>query len=863
MALVQYYLCLTPDNTIMRLGKILIAWRMAVFTILLFFSTITSAQNWNEVIKAVASDRGAGDQFGVSVAIDGDYAVVGASDKDILSGGTTLNGAGSAYIFKRSNGSWIQQQKLVASDPATGDDFGFSVDISGEYVIIGARLEDHDAAGGNQQGGAGSAYIFKRSGNTWSQQQKIIASDRQSSDYFGYSVSISNDYIVVGAYGKDRPRPRATALRDVGAAYIFKRTGSSWSQEQKILPGDINSRDHFGYSVSIDGDYVIVGSRYESHNAAATGGYAFRAGSAYIFKRNGSTWNQQQKIVASDRTSRDAFGYSVNINGEYAIVGAPWEDEDASGGNNMRSSGSAYVFKRTGSIWSQQQKIVASDRGTNDWFGCSVDISANWAVVGGRLEDEDTSNGNTLIDAGSAYIFKRTGSTWSQHQKIVASDRSGSDDFGYSVAINGDDILIGSRIDGEDVTGGNTLSWAGSVYFFSSAPLCTGNNTLPTLADSTYTGSYATTDANGWTNYCAAGGELLLSLNIGSSGAVINANEVKLKLGSTQTISWIDSGGMIANDKGASILYRLWDVAPTTQPNTNTTVGVRYYFTNNEYLALKDTLMNHNGGDPNYITTLSSPTDLNIYKVRTTGSFLDPHSNGISGITLRNNHTPDTNSWKHATHGTHDHIAEFLVSSFSGGGGGAGGGGVFALPVELKHFTAELTSPGLVQLNWATASEVNNSHFEIERSTDGLYFKQIGEVKGTGNSKQIVNYRSVDNNLPLHGGNLFYRLKQVDFNGNATYSSAQMVRVLSSAKNKTGNISIFPNPALSELNVSWDWPEEKISLTLTDMSGKVVLHNTITSQKVKKINIEQLPKGLYFLSASNGSSNVVLKVLKE
>jgi hypothetical protein len=207
----------------------------------------------------------------------------------------------------------------------------------------------------------------------WPQQAKFTASDGSAGDCFGYSVSISGDYAIVGACGDDNYK---------GSAYVFKRDGTIWSQQDKLAASDGAVWDAFGYSVSISGDYVIVGA-YSDNDYK---------GSAYVFKRDGTTWNEQAKLTASDGSAGDAFGYSVSISGDYAIVGAY-------NGNDYK--GSAYVFKRDGTIWSQQDKLTASDGATDDWFGLSVSISGYYAVVGAPSDDDKGS------DSGSAYVFSK------------------------------------------------------------------------------------------------------------------------------------------------------------------------------------------------------------------------------------------------------------------------------------------------------------------------------------------------------------------------------------------------------------------------------------------------------------------------
>jgi len=403
-----------------------------------FTLSFTSWSNATQQAKIQASDAEASDLFGQSVSIssDGNTAIVGAKNED-----TTATNAGSAYIFTRSGSTWSQQQKIQASDAYSGDQFGLSVSISGDgnTVIVGSIYQDTSATN------AGSAYIFTRSGSTWSQQAKIQASDAQDSDYFGQSVSISSDgdTAIVGARFED------TNGSNAGSAYIFTRSGSTWSQQQKIQASDAEASDDFGWSVSIsgDGNTAIVGARLEDTTATD-------AGSAYIFTRSGSTWSQQAKIQASDAEASDDFGYSVSISsdGNTAIVGADTEDTTAS------NAGSAYIFTRSGSTWSQQAKIQASDAQANDQFGWSVSISGDGdtAIVSAYLEDTSGTS------AGSAYIFTRSGTTWSQQAKVQASDAQSADEFGYSVSISsdGDTAIVGARFES------TTAASAGSAYIF-------------------------------------------------------------------------------------------------------------------------------------------------------------------------------------------------------------------------------------------------------------------------------------------------------------------------------------------------------------------------------------------------------------
>ena len=410
--------------------------RAAVLLMVLFILPAASSYaGWSESDKLLAADGAAYDQFGMSVSISGDYAIIGAHYDD--DNGTN---SGSAYIFYYDGTSWSEQAKLLAADGNDWGFFGYSVSISGDYAIIGVPYSNFGATY------PGLAYIFKRSGTSWSEQAKLIADDGAVLDYFGRSVSISGDYAIVGAYGDD------DNWTDSGSVYIFYRNQGgvdNWGQQDKLTAADGTVNDSFGYSVSISGDYAIVGAAYDSD-------YGTDCGSAYIFTPNDvdpNNWDQIAKLFASDVTVGDNFGGSVSISGDYAIIGAAYNDDVTRG----TDSGSAYVFKRDGTNWSEQDKFTAADTAQEDYFGTSVSISGDYAIVGARYDDDSG------ITSGSAYIFKRDGLSWSEQAKLTASDAAAYDNFGTSVSISGDYAIVGAYRDDD-----NGLD-SGSAYMFSSA----------------------------------------------------------------------------------------------------------------------------------------------------------------------------------------------------------------------------------------------------------------------------------------------------------------------------------------------------------------------------------------------------------
>ncbi|MCP4545787.1 MAG: DUF11 domain-containing protein [bacterium] len=361
--------------------------------------------------KLTASDAAGGDRFGNSVGISGDTIVVGASRDDDAGAWS-----GSAYVFVRSSTTWTEQQKLTASDAAAGDEFGHSVRISGDTIVIGALYDDDVGSD------SGSAYVFVRNGTTWTEQQKLTASDAAADDRFGNSVGISGDTVVVGAYLDD------DAGIDSGSAYVFVRSGTTWTEQQKLTASDAAADDLFGESVGISGDTIVLGAPHDDDAGSISG-------STYVFVRSGTTWTEQQKLTASDAAADDLFGQSVGISGDTVVVGADRDDDAGS------DSGSAYVFVRSGPTWTEQQKLTASDAAADDRFGSLVGISGDTVVVGAYLED---TAGN---DSGAAYVFVRSSPTWTEQQKLTASDAAADDWFGYSVGISGDTVVVGAYSD--------------------------------------------------------------------------------------------------------------------------------------------------------------------------------------------------------------------------------------------------------------------------------------------------------------------------------------------------------------------------------------------------------------------------------
>ncbi|HEX6184754.1 MAG TPA: FG-GAP repeat protein, partial [Pyrinomonadaceae bacterium] len=318
-------------------------------------------------------------------------------------------------------GAFVQQGKLQANDGAAQDALGFSVAISGDTAVVGAPA---DATGSNTRQGA--AYVYVRSGSTWTQQQKLTASDGIANDEFGYAVAIAGDTIFVGRHFTQA----GNNARTRGAVYVFTRTGNVWTQAPTPLtPSDAADGDLFGSSLAVDGGTLVVGALQKNNSST------FFQGAAYVFNGAGASWTQQGKLLAADGGFASFFGVSVAVSGDTAVVGATGQ----AGISADSGRGAAYVFTRNGGAWSQQQKLLASDGAEGDAFGFSVGVSNDTAVVGSRLDTVGSTGGQ-----GSAYVFTRSGTVWTEQQHLFGVETvQRNDTFGGSVAVSGDTIAVG------------------------------------------------------------------------------------------------------------------------------------------------------------------------------------------------------------------------------------------------------------------------------------------------------------------------------------------------------------------------------------------------------------------------------------
>ncbi len=459
------------------------------------------------------------DGFGQTIAIsaDGNTLIVGSSSERSLATGVngdgTNNGGvdvGAAYVYTRNAGTWEFQAYLKAQFVDSNDQFGYRVAISddGNSVVIAAIGEDSNASGvngdasNNFSSASGAAYIFTRSGSTWSQVAFLKASNNNGNDGFGRSVSISGDgnTVAVGAANEDSNavgiggNQFSNTATNSGAMYIFKKNAGIWSQETYIKASNTGSFDYFGFSSALNttGNTLVVGAYQEDSSATGTGGNqtdnsSINSGAAYVFERVGMNWSQQTYIKAGNTDADDEFARTIAIsgNGDRIVVGARWEDSNATNvnganNNNATQAGAAYIYKRTGTIWNQEAYVKANNTEISDLFADSVSISANGlsVLIGAIYEDSDAKGidndwGNNNVSAsGSAYLYVFNGSGWEFSKYIKASNTNATDLFGGSVALNSDGSVLAIGATGEESSAAgvngdqlnNNFNNAGATY---------------------------------------------------------------------------------------------------------------------------------------------------------------------------------------------------------------------------------------------------------------------------------------------------------------------------------------------------------------------------------------------------------------
>lgn len=399
--------------------------------------------------QLLASDMAGYNQFGKAVALssDGNTALVGAPYKNAA--GVSY---GTAYVYIRSGNVWTQQAILIANDRGQDDVFGDSVALSndGNLAMIGASYKSDNPTTHN-----GAVYVFTRSGGVWTQQAKLLASDKANNDYFGADVALNADAstaLISAAFKSE------SGLTFNGATYVFTRSGNVWTQQAKLLASDKATGDRFGTSLALssDGNSALIGALNSSDGGVT------QNGATYVFARTGNVWTQQIKLLASDKANYDSFGYSVALSsdGNTALIGAKAESDSGTVFN-----GATYVFTRTGNVWTQQTKLLASDKAANDAFGTSVALSSDGTIA--LISAQFESDSGTMYN-GAVYIFTYAGSVWTQQTKFLANDKADYNALGDAIALSSDG---NTAIVGASSKSIGDMTAIGAAYVFSNISL--------------------------------------------------------------------------------------------------------------------------------------------------------------------------------------------------------------------------------------------------------------------------------------------------------------------------------------------------------------------------------------------------------
>jgi trimeric autotransporter adhesin len=449
-----------------------------------------------------------GDHFGFEIALSGDTLAVGAPAEDSGAAGVsgdqtdnTIRDSGAVYVFRRAGTSWTQEAYLKASNPSVRMQFGARIALDSDTLAVGAFFEGSSATGvnGNQADrgaqGSGAVYVFTRVGSTWKQQAYLKASNTAAFEWFGDGVALAGDTLAVGAPREDsgaaglNGNQTDNSVEDSGAVYVFTRTGTTWAQQAYVKASNPGAHDRFGTRIALDADTLAVGAPQESSGATGVNGKqadekAPGAGAVYVFTGGGSTWTQEAYLKASNSGAMDDFGSSLALSGDTLVVGAKGEDNSATGVNGRQNdddadgSGAAYVFIRKDANWAQEAYLKASNTGKGDNFGWDVAVSGDRVIIGAPDESSGATgvDGNQLSEgarmSGAAYVFERTGATWTQTHYLKASNTQEHDDFGWSVGLLSGAVAVGAPREDSGATGwsgdqlDNSVLDSGAAYVF-------------------------------------------------------------------------------------------------------------------------------------------------------------------------------------------------------------------------------------------------------------------------------------------------------------------------------------------------------------------------------------------------------------
>jgi len=411
---------------------------LGLFSLALLINLNLQAQQCDSQFKLVSPDNQAVEFLGAVNGVDiyGNYAIVSA-----LGNNTNGNLAGAAHFYKKEGSQWSDMQTVAPTDISENDRFGRSVAIWGDYAIVGSPFDDINGPF------SGSVYIYHRIGQSWIQEKKISPEDGLASDRFGWAVDIWEDYIIVGSLNDYTANQTLT-----GSAYVYKRDGAEWNLVSKLYPEDGGNFDEYGASLSIKDNLVLVGAHHHDGNGE-------NSGAAYLYSNQDTAWVFQEKLTASDASPIAEFGRSVSVSAGLATIGA-FQDVV----NNNDTTGAVYVYRNNANVWEEEAKITTPETTFNMAFGIDNDHLGNKLAIG-------TTNANTtgVAQSGAVFMYEYNGSTWDYERKVVADDAQNLDFFGISIALDGDNMIVGAP--GEDTNGGD--AGAAYIHYTKCEPTCT------------------------------------------------------------------------------------------------------------------------------------------------------------------------------------------------------------------------------------------------------------------------------------------------------------------------------------------------------------------------------------------------------
>jgi|GEM_PF-2488485 len=801
------------------------------------------ADQWGFHKKVVSSQRAFGGLFGHSVAISGERAVVGAYGEDFNYSDQLSDQVGAAYVFKKNEGgqnNWARIKRIIAPVPNIRDQFGLSVAINGDQIIVGAQQEDEDQNEMSYNSEAGSAYIFREDyggSSNWGMSRKVTATSR-SHQYFGCSVSISGEKVMVGAlmdYGDEYDQ---NPVENTGSAFIFNKNlygFENWGFQKKLTASNgALEGAYFGSSVAMSGNYAVVGATNERLDADGNNP-TISAGAAYVLYNDAGTWKQIRKICAPYRYAGDGFGKSVSIQGENIVVGAPYHQYDGVEGSPIEGAGAAYVFKKNeggANNWGLVEKLVPGNRERNSNFGSAVSVFGEYVAVGAWTETPDPD----LPNAGSAYIFKRDQggeNAWGQLKKITPQVRLRYMNFGFSLFLTNNLLLVGAPSETINPQTTGSPVYIGAGYFFEkdfggednwgqsqrivADPLTVSgfsNFGQAVVTDGTYAvigASYDNLDLTESNFLANAGSAYIFKRENAGSG---NWVRVKKMVSPIRKVS-DRFGESVALSGNYVIVGSQW----TDQATVGDDRGAAFIFKKDQGGA-------DQWGYAQQLYRTSNPVNFDYFgsQVAISGRYVIAGARGEDEDFEDRNRITDTG-------------AAYIFQNFDA-----------ALPVTLTSFEAKKVEKQSV-LTWKTTEETNSAYFEIQKSRDGRHWLALDEpvhANGAGHSYNFVDL------APFQGENL-YRLKMVDLDGSFALSQIRSITF-----DHDGEMLIYPNPVSDRLYLA---PSVKVSeiesIQIFNNLGQKVLH---TNEHIKDgLVVATLGSGIFTVQIRHANGDIKMQ----